>query len=102
MLVNLEKVERILQKATCAYTLNQAVRKYAALESNLITKLSGHNCTRDNIPYIISGDTNPAVVANKLRKAASGFRGHGHSKVADTTSVTCSSYSITADMKGHL
>ena len=35
--------------------VNQAVRKYAALESNLITKLSGHN------------DTNPAVVASKLK-----------------------------------
>ena len=34
---------------------NQAVRKYAALESNVITKLSGHY------------DTNPAVVANKLK-----------------------------------
>ena len=35
--------------------VNQAVRKYAALESKVITKLSGHN------------DTNPAVVASKLK-----------------------------------
>ena len=32
--------------------VNQAVRKYAALESTVITKISGHNDTRDNIYYL--------------------------------------------------